>query len=114
MNIGWRHLTGSATNTDGTTYGLSVTPNAADNPLLAIVAQRYSVAPAMPTLAGTNGVINAWVQVGDSVTVGVIRLTLFRSTAASTTAGTLTATSANTELAWGMVVWEVSNVAAAV
>lgn len=100
-----RLLTKNATTVDGTTHTTaSVAPTTTGLPLYVAFGALYSAAPDTPTVAGTNAYSGTWTQIA-TVTRGSIRLTVFRSTAQSTVAGTITATYTNTMLtgAWSLV-----------
>lgn len=109
-----RLLTKNASTTDATTYTTaSVSPTTTGIPLYVGFATRYSAAPDTPTCAGTNAFSGTWTSVG-TITRGTIRLTVFRSTAQSTTAGTITATHTNTMLTGAWTLVEVANLSSAV
>lgn len=82
-----------ASNIDATSYATgSGTPVSSSVYYVAVGARRAAGQTVEPTLAGTNGFNVAWAVVGASVLSNDIRLTVFRGTASSGTAGTLTAT----------------------
>ncbi len=104
--IRFLHLAQAADDTDDADQAVSVDPVTSGAPLWACTVSRIAGTPVEPTLSGTNGVSNTWTSVV-SATVGNLRMTLFRSTAASGTSGTLTATyGAETQLAKGIMVVE--------
>lgn len=100
-----RLLVKNATTVDGTTHTTaSSSPTTTGIVLYAAFGALYSAAPDTPTCAGTNAYSGTWTQVA-TATRGNIRITVFRSTAQSTTAGTVTATYTNTMLTgvWSLI-----------
>lgn len=76
---------------DATTYATgSFSPSLTGVVLFAVVASSKAASPDTPTLSGTNAFSNTWTQISTAVN-DTRRVTAFWSTAASTTAGTVTA-----------------------
>lgn len=101
----------AATSADATSYAAnSFAPSAAGVRLFVAFATVIGAGtPNEPTASGTNGLSNAWTVV-HSIVVGVYRLTIMTSTAASTTAGVVTMDLAGqTQTAAFRHIWEMAN-----
>ena len=83
----------TVTAVDATTVGTtSASPVTSGDVLFCVVGNRKGTTPDTPTVTGTNAYSGTWTQVTTVLTGGGSRrLTVFRSTAQSTTAGVVTA-----------------------
>ena len=96
--------------TDATSYTTAATPTLVSGTVVtAWVATLISAGtPNTPTCTGTNGLNGTWTAI-TNVVQDQIKLTLFRSTTTSTTAGTLTfdlSGQTNSAAGWNIVAWD--------
>lgn len=102
-------LTRGSSSTDATSYAASSVTPTSGRVLLAYCATQITAGtPNTPTATGTNGLSGTWTAIANSVQ-DQTKITLFRSTAASSVAGVLTFDLAGqTQLGacWGIVQWQ--------
>lgn len=104
-----RVLLANSSTADATSYATATSPTLTNGAVLTAWVATVIAAgtPNTPTATGTNGLNGTWTAI-TSVVQDQIKLTLFRSTAQSTTAGVLTfdlAGQTNSAAVWGLTQW---------
>lgn len=104
-----RGMIANSSATDATSYATATSPTLTNGAVLTAWVATVIAAgtPNTPTATGTNGLNGTWTAI-TNVVQDQIKLTLFRSTAQSTTAGVLTfdlAGQTNSAAAWGLTQW---------